>query len=468
LKLGGQTGQITGSATVRGTFLSTVTIQDSFSPPEVVTAQVTVTVLPLQLAIANSLPDRALRNRPFTGRVVATGGAPPYKFTLTSGSLPPGFSPIELNTGRVSGTPTTLGTSFFGVTVSDSSPVPQVQSTNFSINVADPIGRNDTIATATAISDGLFVASISPYMDPPDNAPLVADNDYYKIVAVSGSTVHFETQAQRSQADDPLDTVIEVVDGNGTRQSTCRLPGSTSTTFSSACIDDDIGGTPYTLDSALDFKVPGSPSTPTTFYVHVIDWRGDARPDMTYGLQVSGAVAPLAIQTLPPVPIQRSIPYAFTLLAQKGIGTVSWSLTGGTLPAGLMLDSTGLISGSPTADGTFSFTVKASDSSSPPQSATAQESIQVIEPLKITSLATWPDACVGKSYSFTPQASGGLAPLFWNYYSSNWPDLGIFNPTGTISGTPTATGTFMATLSVVDGTGRTVSQDITLTVKQCP
>jgi hypothetical protein len=33
-------------------------------------------------------------------------------------------------------------------------------------------------------------------------------------------------------------------------------------------------------DSALDFKAPGAANTNTTFYVHVFDWRGDARPDM--------------------------------------------------------------------------------------------------------------------------------------------------------------------------------------------
>jgi hypothetical protein len=121
IRLNGQSGQFAGSATHIGSYVSTVTIQDSFSPPEVVTAQVTITVGPPQLQLPSSLPSQILRNRPFSSRAVAIGGIPPYKFTLSAGSLPPGLSPIELNTGRLSGTPTTLGSYFFAINVSDSS-----------------------------------------------------------------------------------------------------------------------------------------------------------------------------------------------------------------------------------------------------------------------------------------------------------------------------------------------------------
>ena len=151
-----QNGQLTGSAITAGTYFPTVTIQDSFSPPEVVTAKVTVSVIPPPLQVALSLPAQVFRNRPFSGRIVAIGGVPPYKFTFASGSLPAGFNPIELNTGRISGTPTTLGSSFFAVNVSDSNTPAQSTGNNFSMNVVDPIGRNDTIVTATPIYDGAF------------------------------------------------------------------------------------------------------------------------------------------------------------------------------------------------------------------------------------------------------------------------------------------------------------------------
>jgi hypothetical protein len=285
LRLDGQLGFLLGSATAIGTRVSTVTIQDSFTPPEAVTVQMTVVVFPPQLQLPGALPIQILRNRPFSGRAVAIGGIPPYKFTLTAGTLPPGFSPIELNTGGLSGTPTTLGSYFYSINVSDSSSPPQTIGNNFSTTVVDPIGRNDTIATATPIvQDGFYTATISPYIDPPDNAPLAADNDYYKLVAISGSTVHLETMAQRGRLDDPLDTVIEVVDGNGSRQTACRLPGSVATTFNSSCINDDIGGSPYLLDSALDFKVPGAQHRHHVLRARArLAWRRAAR----YGVHAS-------------------------------------------------------------------------------------------------------------------------------------------------------------------------------------
>ena len=50
-----------------------------------------------------------------------------------------------------------------------------------------------------------------------------------------------------------------------------------------------------------------------------------------------------------------------TTLAASGTGTITWS-NSGDLPAGLTLDeNTGVISGTPTADGTFNFTVKATN-----------------------------------------------------------------------------------------------------------
>ena len=44
--------------------------------------------------VTNSLPNTLFVNRPFSGRVVAIGGVPPYSFALESGSLPPGLDAI--------------------------------------------------------------------------------------------------------------------------------------------------------------------------------------------------------------------------------------------------------------------------------------------------------------------------------------------------------------------------------------
>ena len=70
--------------------------------------------------------------------------------------------------------------------------------------------------------------------------------------------------------------------------------------------------------------------------------------------------------------------YSAALAASGGTLPYGWSISGGSLPTGLSLNSgTGGISGTPTAVGTFSFTVRATDSSSPQQTATESLSIVI-------------------------------------------------------------------------------------------
>src|SRR5690348_6171030 len=76
------TGQLVGSAYQTGTFQFTLAAQDSFSPPETASQPFTLTVTTPSLTLQNSLPSRIAVNRPFSGRAVALGGAPPYSFAL--------------------------------------------------------------------------------------------------------------------------------------------------------------------------------------------------------------------------------------------------------------------------------------------------------------------------------------------------------------------------------------------------
>jgi hypothetical protein len=278
------TGQLAGGAYQTGTFQFMLTAQDSFSPPETASQPFTITVQPAQLSVANSLPPHLAINEAFSGRIVALGGVPPYSFALANNSTLPAGLALDQSTGKVSGTPTAANSYSFSVTATDSSSPAQNATQFFNVTVGLAIGRNDSPATATAIDNGVFQASISPYIDPPNGVPTPGDNDYYKLTSLTGATVHVETTAKRQNINNPLDTVIEIVDANGVRLNTCRQPGDTSATFTGNCINDDISANPHVQDSAIDFQV----GNVSTFYVHVLDWRGDARPDMTYTLQISG------------------------------------------------------------------------------------------------------------------------------------------------------------------------------------
>jgi beta propeller repeat protein len=79
-------------------------------------------------------------------------------------------------------------------------------------------------------------------------------------------------------------------------------------------------------------------------------------------------------------------PYSQTL-ATSGTGPDTWAVTGGALPPGLTLDpASGTISGTPTAAGPASFTVSATDTGNPAQTATQQLTLTVDQaPLTVTA-----------------------------------------------------------------------------------
>ena len=71
-------------------------------------------------------------------------------------------------------------------------------------------------------------------------------------------------------------------------------------------------------------------------------------------------------------------PYNQSLVATGGTSPYTWSITSGSLPAGLSLSSGGVVSGTPTATGTSSFTVQVADAAS--GTATATLSITAVAP----------------------------------------------------------------------------------------
>ncbi len=75
------------------------------------TVDISITVSPASAPFAvdaSGVPRNAQVGQGYTGKLVASGGQPPYKFTLTQGALPDGLS-LNPDTGDISGTPTTEG-----------------------------------------------------------------------------------------------------------------------------------------------------------------------------------------------------------------------------------------------------------------------------------------------------------------------------------------------------------------------
>ena len=143
--------------------------------------------------------------------------------------------------------------------------------------------------------------------------------------------------------------------------------------------------------------------------------------------------------------------YSQALAASGGTPPYTWALATGTLPAGLTLSTGGTISGTPSAAGSSTFTVRATDSAS--QSATASLTVTINAPALTVATSSLPGGTVGAPYSQALAASGGTPPYTWIAASGALPAGLTFSTGGTISGTPLAAGSFAFSLRVADSSG---------------
>jgi hypothetical protein len=160
--------------------------------------------------------------------------------------------------------------------------------------------------------------------------------------------------------------------------------------------------------------------------------------------------------------------YNQTVQATGGTGALTWSIVAGTLPQNLSLNpTTGVISGTPTAAGTSSFTVRVADTAG--QAATQALSILInpATPPHITT-TTLPGGTVGQAYSQTLQATGGTGTLVWSVSVGSLPANLALSLAGTISGTPTNTGTSNFTVKVTDALSQSATQPLSITISPAP
>ncbi len=143
--------------------------------------------------------------------------------------------------------------------------------------------------------------------------------------------------------------------------------------------------------------------------------------------------------------------YNQTLTATGGSGSFTWSLSSGSLPAGLTLSASGLISGTPITAGTSSFVLQVQDTGTPQQTKTEALTIRIAAQLKLTG-GTLANAFPGVAYSQTIPVTGGTAPFTFALApnSSPLPTGLMLSSAGLLSGTPSAAGTFSFTVQVTD------------------
>ena len=177
-------------------------------------------------------------------------------------------------------------------------------------------------------------------------------------------------------------------------------------------------------------------------------------------------------------------PYNQTITAVDGVAPLIFTLANGSLPAGLTLNQSGAIVGTPSSPTvgqnpvTSTFAVKLADSGTPPVSVTQQFSIKVNAPsqLSITTTGPLPAGFINGRYSAQISASGGVTPLTWSIVPASGtglpPGLVLSTTSGLITGVPTLAGTYSFTVKIQDSSlpspGQIVTAPFSITVQQPP
>jgi hypothetical protein len=502
VNLSATTGLISGTPTAVGITNFTAAIADSSNPSQTKTVSLSLVVAPTPLGITtSSLPSGTIGST-YANLLQATGGIAPYGWSITAGSLPTGLS-LAAATGIISGTPTTAGTFSFTATTADAGTPAQTKSVPLSIVIA-PVTlaiASSTLPSATQSSlysgtlqafggTGTYTWSIASGSALPANLSLAPSTGVVSGTPTSSGNFSFGVKVadtgSPSQTATATITLSIVAAGTPLAVTTKSLPPGKPNKNYNAALNATGGTAPYTwsiitgngngtlpanisLSSSgvISGKTAVSGTTSLTF--QVTDSSSPTPQTQTTTLSLVIAPTAIAITSSTLSAGTKGASYSSLLQASGGTTPYTWSVTAGSLPAGLSLaPSTGLISGTPTATGTTNFTVTVADAGTPGQTASVATSIVVAaaapQALVITT-SSMPAGTNGTSYSSALQASGGTSPYAWSISGGSLPaGLGLSSTTGLISGTPTTNGTSSFTATVTDGGSPAQTKSVPLSI----
>jgi hypothetical protein len=343
--------------------------------------------------------------------------------------------------GTISGTPTVSGTFNYTVTVTDAAG--NTGTYNCSVTIAPP-----STANVCGLTWGYWKNHVSAW---PVTSLTLGSQTYSQAELLNLLSLSVGGDASINLAHQLIAAKLNVLNGTN--------PATAGTNISDAdnLLSQFSGKLPYNVASASTIG-----TQMTTVSSNLDDFNSDGllQPGCTNGS--GSSIPPITANCLSITAVQGTSILAVTMSATGGTGTgYTFSATG--LPAGLTMSATGTISGTPTVSGTFSYTVTIRDSAgnvgSVHCSITVTTSVQPITAACVAINAT-------QNVAITPAtitATGGTGTGY-SFSATGLPSGLTISATGTISGTPTVSGTFNYTVTIHDSGGHTATLNCSLTV----
>lgn len=390
------------------TYVFTLSVADSDSPPSTATATLSITVNPANtatptLTTSSPLPD-ATRGLAYELFLAAADGRPPYLWRMAAGSVLPAGLSLDPATGRLAGVPGATG------------------SFSFTIEAVDGGGRVGAAAfNLTVVPNAVSIRTL--YL-----AAGAIGSPYSRSIEASGGLGPTFAWSVSSGALPPGLSLS----GTGRTATLAGTPSLSGTfTFTLQVSDDGQTGVTASQSFVLEVRSGGGP------------------------VEVTPMVLPAATE---------GRPYAATLTAVGGPAPYFWSLAGGALPSGVTLSSSGAIGGTPTQAGAFGFTARAERAAAPAQNDSEDFTLIVAPAPIIVTPDPLPGAVRNEGYFVPLAVSGGVGPFQWALASGSVLPAGLtLDPTGVIHGVPTGTGGSF-TVEVMDVNGAVASKAFTLAV----
>jgi uncharacterized protein YhjY with autotransporter beta-barrel domain len=316
-------------------------------------------------------------------------------------------------------------------------------------------GTPTSVAVATAASHGSATASGTAITYTPTQGYTGTDTFTYTATNITGTSPSATVTITVSPPLPPIAGAVARTVAYGSTANTITLVLTGGTVTSVAVATPASHGTATATGTSITYQPLAGYSGPDSFTYTASNAGGGSAPatvTITVSAPSTMTLTPASGAALPSG--ARNVAYSAAVTAAGGSGTYGYSLIAGTLPTGITLNpTTGALSGTTLQTGGFSFTVRATDTSTgtnAPFVADGSYTLAIAAPT-IGLPATVANGTAGVPYSVSAAASGGTAPYIYRLVSGLLPDGVTLNTSdGSLSGTPTRSGPFSFTIEGKD------------------